>query len=48
MFGCYVLGTYYFLMKDRKGVHPQGRGNEEELRGGGEGEIKISIYCMRK
>lgn len=47
MFGCYLLETYSFLMRDR-GVGPGGRRNGEAL-GGGEGrESVIKVHCMRK
>ena len=47
MFGCYLLETYSFLIRDR-GVDPERRRNGESL-GGREGrESVIQVHCMRK
>lgn len=46
--GCYVLEICSFLITNRKGVDPEGRGGVEEL-GGIEGEETIIIIdCVRK
>jgi hypothetical protein len=48
VFGCYFSDACSFLMRDRKGMDPEGRGGREEL-GGVEGEVYIiRIDCMRK
>jgi hypothetical protein len=45
---CYLLEVYSFLMRDRKGMDPQWRGCEKELRGAEGEETIIKIYCVRK
>lgn len=48
MCGCYLLKVRCFLVRDRKGVDPEGRGSGEELGGVKGGKIIIKIYCMWK
>lgn len=48
MFGCYLLETYSFLMRNKKGVELKERGAGEDLGGIVGGETIIRIYCMRK
>jgi hypothetical protein len=45
MLGCYLIEACSFLMKDKKGVDPKGKGGEEGL-GGVEGEKLQSGYCI--
>lgn len=48
MFCCYLLEDYSLLIKGRKRVCPDGKGDGKEL-GGGEGrEIVFRLYCVRK
>lgn len=37
-----------FLIKDRKGAEPDGRGSREELGGAGGRETIIRTYCVKK
>jgi hypothetical protein len=53
LFGLFYCIYYWsldvcFLMRDRKGTEPDGRGCEKELGGVGGGETVISLYCMKK
>lgn len=48
MFGFYFLQACSFLMGDRKGVDPEGRGSAEELEGAEGGETVIRMYWMKK
>jgi len=45
---CYLLAAHSFLMNDRNGMVPEGRGGEEEARGVEGGTTVIRIHCMRK
>lgn len=48
MFGFYFLETCPFLMRNKNGVDPEGKGDRKEL-GGAEGEKTIiRIDCMSK
>jgi hypothetical protein len=48
MFGCYLLETCYFLVKDRKGLYLEGRKGGKVLRGVEGEETIIRIYCMKR
>ena len=49
MFGCYLLEACSFLMGDRKGVGPEGRGGGEDLgEGEGEGTVMGIILLEKK
>lgn len=45
MFCCYILEAYTFLMRDRKGMHPDVRGGTGRRRGRGNCN---QVYCVRK
>lgn len=47
MFCCYLLEACSFLMRDRKGLDPDGRGSREEL-GWTEGEKTVTRICRVK
>lgn len=44
----YLLEASSFLMRDRKGVDPDGRGGVEEPEGGEGRETALQLHCMRK
>ena len=48
MFVCYFLEVCSFLIRDRKGVDPEGKEGGKGLGEIEEGETIIRIYCMRK
>jgi hypothetical protein len=48
MIDCYLLEACFFLVRDRKGADPEGRGGREELYEVEGGSTVIRIYCMKK
>lgn len=48
MIDCYILKAYFLLMRDRKGMDPEGGRGGEELGGLEGGDTVIRIYCIRK
>lgn len=53
VFYYYIIFYYYsfdtrLIMSNRKGVDSDGREDDEELGGVGEGDTVIRIYCMKK
>lgn len=48
LFYYYPLEACFLLMKDRKGVDPEGKEGGEELGGAEEGETIIWVYLCEK